>query len=256
MFTNLADLGAHGAQWPAGPDDGLSLDGDLLDRVVPLWLADCGTRPTVRFRSVVLSRKNAPQCTGRWQLHLFSFATEARLARQTLSFVAPHMMCEAGTRPSGEGVLLLREADGPFECRIIDRRNTGRRAAPVGTWQLPRMAARQAVLHVPRRTMDRAALAARMLALEFDDPEESADLHATLACRNADKVPTCIRPQDVVDAANRMLEPVGMELACSDHQIRDAIRAHLPDMARQVEATVERIAHHLVAELAQGGCVA
>ena len=256
MFTTFADLVTDGAQWPAGPDDGLPMDGGLLDRVVPLWLADCGTRPTVRFRSTVLSAKNAPHCTGRWQLHLFTFATEARLARQTLSLVTPDMECEAGVRPSGEGVLLLRESDGPFACRIIDRRQAGTHAAPLGTWQLPRMAARQAVLHVPRRTTDRAALAARMLALEFDDPEESADLHATLACRNADKIPACIRPQDVVDAANRMLEPVGRELACSDRQVRDAIRAHLPDMARQVEATVERIAHHLVAELAQSGCVA
>ena len=37
--------------------------------------------------------------------------------------------------------------------------------------------------------------------------------------------------------------------------VRAAIDAHLPDIARQVEATVERIAHQLVAELAQGGSV-
>lgn len=256
MFTTFADLFTDGAQLPIGPDDGQSVDGRLLDRVVPLWVDGCGTRPTVRFRSIVMSAKNAFRCTGRWQLHLFTFATEARLARQTLSLVTPHMECEAGTRPSGEGVLLLRESDGPFECRIIDRRQAGTRSEPVGSWQLPQMTARKAVLHVARRSSNRAVLAARMLALEFDDPEERADLQSTLACANADKVPTCIGPQDVVDAANRMLEPVGMELACSDHQVRDAIRAHLPDMARQVEATVERIAHHLVAELAQGGCVA
>lgn len=256
MFTTFADLLADDVQFPAGQDDGSLRDGGLLDRVIPLWLAACGTRPTLRFRPGVLSAQGAAGCTGQWQLHLFTFVTEARLARQTLSFVAPHLSCEAGSRPNGEGLLLLRVADGPFDCRIIDRRHDASAGAPVGSWELSHMVARRALLHVPPRNAQRPALAARMLAQEFDDPEEGAQLHATLASGQGGRTPSCIRPQDVVDAANRMLEPVRMELDCSDRQVRAAIEAHLPDIARQVEATVDRIAHHLVAELAQAGCVA
>lgn len=255
MPTSLAELISDRMVCPTGRDDSRATDRDLLDRVVPLWLSDCGTRPSLRFGSALLSNKSASGCTGRWQLHLFTFATEARLAQQTMALIAPHIPCEAGTRATGEGLLLLHEAEGDFDCRIIDRRKTKPAEGPLGSWQVSQTLARRAVLHVPRRTAERAAIAARMLALEFDDAEESAQLHAAMAGKCSDRSPTCIRPQDIVDAANRMLEPVGMELTCSDRRVRAAIDAHLPEIARQVEATVERIAHQLVAELAQGGSV-
>lgn len=257
MYTTLAELTSDTVICPAGQDDGLSFDAALLERIIPLWIAmtDRGSRPSVRFRSRSLSAKTVGDCEGRWQLHVFSFATEARLAQQTLSLVAPDTVCEAGARPSGEGLLLVRQGDGPFECRIIDRRKTGPAEAPLGSWQVSQMLARRAVLYVPRRSADRATIAARMLAMEFDDPEESAALHAILTCGSPDRATGCLKSQDVVDAANRILEPVGLELSCSDRQVRAAIDAHLPELARQVEATVDRIAHQLVAELAQSGCV-
>lgn len=258
MFTKVADYLLDTPAFPVGQDDGSMIDAALLDRVVPLRLdqgAAPGARPTVRIGAPTLSAKTAALCTGRWQLHLFSFAAEARLAQQTLALVSPETVCEAGSRPTGEGLLLVHEGEGPFACRILDRRRAQGGDAPVGSWEVPAAVARRAALHVPRRRPARAEAAARMLALEFDDPEDCAMLQARLGCAGTERSIGRIRPQDVVNAANRLLEPVGAELSCSDRQVLAAIDAHLATLAPEMEALVERIAHDLVADLAEGGSI-
>lgn len=254
MFTTYADFMSDSVPFPAGQDDGSDIDATLLDRVIPLR-TDADGAPTLCFGGAVLNSKNAGACSGRWQLHLFSFAAEARQAKQTISLLVPATVCSASARPNGEGLMLVREADGPFECRIVDRRKAKGGADPVGSWTLSPAIARRAALHVSPRPEGRAEAAAEMLSVEFDDPEESAALQERFGAAPAGRCIGRIRPQDVISAANRMLEPLGTELACSDRQIMAAIDAHLAAMRPDLDGMVDRIAHEIVAELAGSGCI-
>jgi len=227
----------------------------VMTEVLPLWLDGSRAVPTLGFAGDVISSATASHCTGRWQLHLFSFGVEARQARQTLMLLSPETLCEAGARPNGEGLLLVREGPGDFACRIIDRRKTKRETALIGSWTLDERDAAQAALHVPERPAGRAALAARLLAMELDTPEEIAAFGEIFAAALPDRCVGRIRAQDVVSAANRLLEPLGIEFSCSDRQVTAAIDAHLAGARPDIDGMVDRIAHELVSELAESGCV-
>lgn len=255
MFTTYADFTSGGVTFPVGQDDGAGVDASLLDRVVTLWVGAEAMQPSVRFGASPLNIKTVTRCAGRWQLHVFTFAAEARQAKQTLRLLTPATECEAAARPNGGGLLLVREDDGAFDCRIVDRR-TGQGNDPlIGSWTLSPAVARRAALHIPPRGTGRAEAAARMIAVEFDDPEEIDTLQCLLGSGPTGRCIGRIRPQDVVNAVNRLLEPLGVELSCSDRQVLAAVDAHLATMRPDIDSMVDRIAHELLAELAPKGCI-
>lgn len=237
-----------------------AVDDATLARIIPLWIGrtpDGEARPSVIFggSDALISADSPNPCTGVWQLHLFAFSYEARQALQTIKLLMPHLASEAASRPTGEGMTLIRVADGPFGCSIVDRRNARGVEPLLGSWDVSDAVARQAALHIPRAAWGRARQAARHVVSELNDPTEKAELCALLGCKNRldARVFGQVRLEDVLAAANRLLEPTGLEVTCPDRQVLDFIDARIADEAFDTEAIVKRIAHSLVAELAETG---
>lgn len=251
----FADFMSPSVACPAWADDGSEIDAVFLDSVLTLWMNADKTRPSLRVGRVGLNRSNAGRVEGKWQLHVFSFATEARQALQTLKIISPDTSGEAGVRSNGEGLLLLRQGDGPFTCQIVDRRKTGAGLQFTGSWELTSALATRAALHIPSRVAARAEAAIKLLASEFEEAEEKAALYMMLGSTRLDRCVGLIGPQDVLNAANKILEPLGLELSCSDRQIFEAIDAHLSSVQPDVTGMVDRIAHELLAELGETGYV-
>lgn len=254
MPTRCAQLLSVTERFPAGADDGSAVDAGFLDRVLPIWTGADGM-PSLGLGGAVVSAKTVEAFAGRWQLHLFSFVAAARQARQTIRHLMPDAPCSVAARSNGEALLLVKEADGPFDCRIVDRRQTKGRDAPVGSWTLQPQLARRAALHIPSRNEGRVEDAARILDVEFDVPEDRDALQEKLGLARTGRCVGRILPQDVVNAANRLMEPLGAELSCSDRQILAAVDAHLATMRPDINGMVDRIAHEIVAEFAGSGRV-
>ncbi len=230
---------------------------DPLDHIVPLWLdlpKDGDARPTTRIGSEVLTAETAGWCSGKWKLHLFSFVSEARQARQTLAAVGLADMCEAGARATGEGLLLVQvDADGPFDCSIVDRRRVRNAHSPVGSWQAAAQIGRRAALHIPCCAAERAEAVLHQVEAEFDDPEDRARVFDHLGVGLSQRTLASIRLDDIVEAANRLLEPVGAEVSCSDRRIAKFFDAFAKTLRPDLDGLVERLAHDLVVELADCG---
>jgi len=237
--------------------NGHSSSADLVDHVIPLWLdlpRNGDARPTTRIGGEVLTAETAGWCTGTWKLHLFSFVSEAQQAQQTLSAIGMSDMCEAGVRVTGEGLILLRmDAEGPFDCTIVDRRRVKDAQVPVGSWQVASDIGHLAALHVPCRAVQRAEAMLHKVEMEFDDPEDRAQVTERLGAGLVQRTLAGIRLDDVVEAANRLLEPIGAEVTCSDRRIAGFIDSFVTTLKPDLEGLVERLAHDLVAELADYG---
>ncbi len=239
-----------------------SVDDESNSDILPLWLRtspDGLTRPTLSFGGAesVLSAAQVGACDGRWQLHLFSFWSEARQALQTIRLLLPEMPSEVSPRTTGEGLLLIRMGDGDFDCRIMDRRGNRGAEAPRGSWELPQEMARRAALHMPLVAFGRAAQVARHLVAELHGPVERAELCQLMGCRSRldERSLGRIRLEEVVGAANRLLEPTGLELASSDRRVLSFIDDYLAAAPFQMDGIIDRIAHDLVAQLAERGGV-
>jgi hypothetical protein len=248
----------------AGPQHGReptkAADEALLARIIPLWIGktqDGGVRPSLIFGNgeALISATTTNPCDGSWQLHLFSFSYEARQALQTIKLLYPGQPCEAAARPTGEGLLLIRTGDGPFECQIVDRRGSKDGSPPVGSWQFSHTVARQAALHIPRAAYGQARKAARQILSELNCPTEKAELCSLLGCKNRldDRPFGQVRLEEVVAAANRLLEPTGLELTCSDRRILSFIDDYIAAAPFDMTGMVDRIANDLVSELADKG---
>lgn len=228
-----------------------------VDHVVPLWLElprDGEARPTTRIGGEVLTSDTANWCKGKWTLHLFSFVSEAQQAQQTLAAVGLSSVSEAGARASGEGILLLQlDAEGAFGCTIVDRRRVKQTPPPVGSWQVTPEIANLAALHVPCRSKQRAEALFHQVEAEFDHPEERAKVLDRLGTGPRQQPLACIRLDDVVEAANRLLEPIGAEVTCSDRRIGGVLDSLVTTLRPTLDGLVERLAHDLVVELADSG---
>lgn len=250
---------------PAAPQEGhavpkVAADDALLARIIPLWIGkgqDGVARPTLMFGTgtALVSATTANSCTGAWQLHLFSFSYEARQALQTIRLLFPGLPGEAASRATGEGLLLIKVAEGAFDCRIVDRRGARGLAPPLGSWQFGQAVARQAALHIPPSAPGRAKQAARHVVSELSDPSEKAEVCALMGCKSRldDRPYGKIRLDEVLAAANGLLEPAGLEVTCSDRRVLSFIDAFLAAAPVDVSGMVDRIAHELVAELAEKG---
>lgn len=108
---------------------------------------------------------------------------------------------------------------------------------------------------IPSPSCGRARQAARHILSELDDPAEKAELCAFMGCKNRldDRPFGQVRLSDVLGAANRLLEPTGLEVTCSDRRVLSFIDAHIAAAPMEVCGIVDRIAHDLVAELAETG---
>lgn len=225
-----------------------------VDHIIPLWLElprDGEARPTTRIGSEVLNSRTANWCKGKWVVHLFSFLSEALQAQQTLACVGVSNVSEAGARASGEGILLLQlETEGAFECTIVDRRRFKQTPFPVGSWQVATETGNLAALHVPCRAKQRAEALFHQVEAEFDDPEERARALERLGCGSRQHILAELRLDDVVEAANRILEPIGAEVACSDRRIGGILESLVTTLKPTLDTLVERLAHDLVVELA------
>lgn len=249
--------------WQSGsPATTASVDDEASSNILPLWLRmspEGLTRPTLSFGGgeSVLSSALVGACDGRWQLHLFSFLSEARQALQTIRLLFPEMPGEAAPRATGEGLLLIRMGDGAFDCRIMDRRGNRGAEVPRGSWEFPQEVARRAALQMPLAAIGRAAQVARHLVAELHGPVERAELCQLMGCRSRldERSLGRIRLEEVVGAANRLLEPAGLELASSDRRVLSFIDDYLAAAPFQMDGIIDRIAHDLVAQLAERGGV-
>lgn len=228
-----------------------------VDHIIPLWLElprDGEARPTTRIGGEVLTSDTANWCNGKWTVHLFSFVSEAREAQQTLASVGLSKVCEAGARASGEGILLLQlDAEGAFECTIVDRRRVKQAPPPVGSWQVAADIGNLAALHVPCRAKQRAEALFHQVEAEFDQPEERAKVLDRLGTGPRQQTLAGLRLDDVIEAANRLLEPIGAEVACSDRRIGGILETLVTTLKPTLDTLVERLAHDLVVELAGSG---
>lgn len=238
----------------------IAVDDSLLARIIPLWIGkgpDGAARPSLLFGTgeALISSTTPNPCDGSWQLHLFSFSYEARQALQTVKLLYPGQSSEAAARPTGEGLLLIRTGDGAFECRIIDRRGSKGMEPPVGSWEFPHAVARQAALHIPQTPTGKARQAARNILCELNDASEKAELCVLMGCKNRldDRPLGQVRLEEVVAAANRLLEPTGMEVTCSDRQVLTFIDQYIASVPFDMSGMVDRIAHDLVTQLADKG---
>lgn len=228
-----------------------------VDHVIPLWLElprEGEARPTTRIRGDVLTSDTANWCKGKWTLHLFSFVSEARQAQQTLASIGLSNVSEAGARASGEGILLLQlEAEGAFECTIVDRRRVKQTPPPVGSWQVAADIGNLAALHIPCRVKQRAEALFHQVETEFDHPEERAKVLDRLGTGPRQQMLAGLGLNEVVEAANRLLEPIGAEVACSDRRIGGILDSLVTTLKPTLDGIVERLAHDLVVELADNG---
>ena len=235
-------------------------DDGIFARIIPLWIGkekDGVVRPSLLFGSdaALISASTPNPCEGSWQVHLFSFSYEARQALQTVRLLCPYLPSEAAPRPTGEGLLLLKVADGPFSCSILDRRGAKGLEPPLGSWQFPHAVARQAAHLIPAPASGRAQQAARHIVSELCGPAEKAELCIQMGCKNRlDERPYGqIRLEEVVAAANGLLETAGVEINCSDKHVLSFIDAHIAAAPFEVSGIVDRIAFDLVSELAEMG---
>lgn len=250
------------ASKPVASSTNFAADDAIFARIIPLWIGrehDGVTRPSLIFGSeaALISASTPNPCDGLWQLQLFSFSYEARQALQTVRLLCPSLPSEAAPRPTGEGLLLLKVADGPFDCSIIDRRGSKGIDRPLGSWEVPHAVARQAVYLMPTPAWGRARQAARHIVSELCGPAEKAELCAQMGCKNRlDERPYGqIRLEDVVAAANGLLETAGVEINCSDKQVLSFIDAYISAAPFEISGIVDRIALDLVAELAEQRCL-
>ena len=237
-------------------------DDGIFARIIPLWIGkekDGVVRPSLLFGSdaALISASTPNPCEGSWQVHLFSFSYEARQALQTVRLLCPYLPSEAAPRPTGEGLLLLKVADGPFSCSILDRRGSKGLERPLGSWQFPHAVARQAAHLIPAPASGRAQQAARHIVSELCGPAEKAELCIQMGCKHRlDERPYGqIRLEEVVAAANGLLETAGVEINCSDKHVLSFIDAHIAAAPFEVSGIVDRIAFDLVAELAGAGAI-
>lgn len=249
----------------AGPECGRmgtksATDDALLARIVPLWVgktADGAPRPSLVFgtATALISATTDNPCDGVWQLHLFSFSYEARQALQTIKLLNPGQTCEAASRPTGEGLFLIKVGEGAFQCRIIDRRGAKGAEAPLGSWECSHAVARQAALHIPAAACGRAQQAARHVVSELHDAAEKAELCALMGCKNrlSDRPYGQVRLEEVLGAANGLLEPAGLEVTCSDRRVLSFIDDFIAKAPFEMDGLVDQMAHELVAELAATG---
>lgn len=244
------------------PATNVAADDAIFARIIPLWIGtdeNGAARPTLSFGpgAALISASTPNPCQGSWQLHLFSFSYEARQALRTVRLLCPSLPSEAASRPTGEGLLLLKVTEGAFGCSILDRRESKGREPPLGSWQFSHAVARQAVHHIPSPAWGRAQHAARQIVSELCGPAEKAELCAQMGCKSRlDARPYGqIRLDDVVKAANGLLEPAGVEVTCSDRRVLSFIDAYITAAPFEVSGIVDRIAHDLVAELAEEGSI-
>lgn len=236
------------------------VDDGLLGRILPLWIGkgpDGATRPTLLFGTgeALISATTPNPCDGSWQLHLFSFSYEARQALQTIKLLYPGQSSEAAARPTGEGMLLIRTGDGAFDCRIVDRRGLKGSDPIFGSWEFPHAIARQASLHIPQAACGKARQAARNILCELNDASERSELCALMGCKNRldDRPVGQVRLEELLTAANRLLEPAGLEVTCSDRQVLSFIDDYIATVPFDMDGMVDRMAHDLVTELAEKG---
>ncbi|WP_374434131.1 hypothetical protein [Tabrizicola sp.] len=234
----------------------------LLERILPLWTSrapEGGMRPSLVFGEgqSVLRSTTANLCDGVWQLHLFSFSYEARQAQETMRLMYPDRHCEVATRPNGEGMFLVRVGDGAFQCRILDRRAAKSAEPLMGSWECSQAVARQAALHIPAAAPGRARQAARHIVSELLDMSEKAELCAVMGCkfRLNDRPYGQVRLDEVMGAANDLLEQAGLEVTCSDRQVLSFIDSFIAKAPPEMGGLVDRMAHELVAELSAAGGV-
>lgn len=236
------------------------VDDSFLARIIPLWIGrgqDGAVRPSLLFGTseALISATTPNPCDGIWQLHIFSFSFEARQALQTIKLLYPGQPSEAAARPTGEGLLLIRTGDGEFDCRIVDRRGSKGAEPPVGSWQFPLSVARQATLHIPQAASGKARQAAKNILCELDAASEKAELCVLMGCKNRldDRPLGQVRLEEVIAAANLLLEPAGLEITCSDRRVLSFIDQYITTVPFDMHGMVDRIAHELVTELAENG---
>lgn len=177
------------ASKPVRQSTNFAADDAIFARIIPLWVGkeqDGVTRPSLIFGSeaALISASTPNPCNGLWQLHLFSFTYEARQALRTVRLLCPSLQSEVASRPTGEGLLLLKVADGPFECSILDRRGSKGLEPPLGSWQVPHAVARQAARLIPTPALGRARHAARHIVSELCGPAEKAELCIAMGCKH------------------------------------------------------------------------
>lgn len=259
----MFEMPFHTTESKPGPmATNFAADDAVFARIIPLWIRNelnGASRPTLNFgpEAALISANTPNPCQGSWQVHLFSFSYEARQALQTIRLLCPSLPSEAASRPTGEGLLLLKVVDGPFGCTILDRRGSKELDPPLGSWQFPHAVARQAVHHIPRPACGRAKQAARHIVSELCSPTEKAELCAEMGCKNRlDERPYGqIRLEEVIAAANRLLDPAGVEVTCSDRHVLSFIDAYISSAPFEVSGIVDQIAHDLIVDLAEKASV-